>query len=89
MSSQQQKNIKKGGDMRYALALGAELGFFIAFPLIACVGLGLYLDKKFNTFPAILIISLFLGIILTVVDVYRIILPFLEKRSSDNEDNNK
>lgn len=86
MSSQQQKNIKRG-DVGYALALGAELGFLIAFPLVACIVLGIFLDKRFNTFPAILIISVFLGIILTVVDVYKVIIPFLEKRSSNNKDN--
>lgn len=83
MSSQQQQK----SNLWYATALGIELGFLIAIPLVACVGLGIVADKRLGTFPAALIISIFLGIILTVADVYYIVLPFLEKRSSNNKDN--
>ena len=85
MSSQPpQKN-----NIWYATGLGMELGFLIAIPLVVCVGVGMFIDRKSGTFPAALIISIFLGIILTVADVYYIVLPFLEKRSSNNKDNKK
>ena len=85
MSSQQQPK----SNTWYAVALGLELGFLIAIPLVACVGLGLLIDRKLSSFPAALIISIFFGIILTVADVYYVVFPFLEKRSSNNKNNNK
>ena len=75
----------------YALGLGCELGILIALPLILCVLVGVGIDRKFNTFPWGLLIAVVLGIALTVVDVYKIVLPFLEKRSSkgNNINNNQ
>jgi len=45
------------------------------------------IDKKLETFPIALIVSILIGIGLTIVDLYKIIIPFLEKRSNNN--NNK
>jgi F0F1-type ATP synthase assembly protein I len=81
MSLQPQKNINLG----QVLALGGELGFLIALPLIICILLGLWIDKKLNTFPWILLASVLAGMILTVVNVYKIVIPFLEKRSDNNK----
>lgn len=82
---QPQKDINMG----YVLAMGAQLGFLIAFPLIVCVFVGVMIDKKLNTFPWAMIAMIILGIGLTVVDVYKIVIPFLEKRSVKKLDNNK
>jgi len=65
----------------YALSLGLELGFLIAIPLVIFLLLGVFLDKKFNTFPIFLISFIIIGLIVTFLDVYYLILPFLEKRS--------
>ncbi|HDH99331.1 MAG TPA: AtpZ/AtpI family protein [bacterium] len=65
----------------YALSLGTELGFLIAIPLIIFLLLGLFLDKKFETFPIFLICGILIGLGATFVDVYYLVLPFLEKRS--------
>ena len=81
MSQQPQKNI----DFGQVMVLGSELGFLIAFPLIICILLGIYLDRRFNTFPWILLIMVLAGIGLTVVNVYKVVIPFLEKRSGNNK----
>jgi F0F1-type ATP synthase assembly protein I len=75
--------------MGYVLAMGGQLGFLIAFPLIVCVIVGVMIDKKLNTFPWFLLIMVLVGIGLTIVDVYKIVIPFLEKRSGNNSSNNK
>jgi F0F1-type ATP synthase assembly protein I len=85
MSQQQPKSINIG----YVLAMGSQLGFLIAFPLIVCVIIGVVIDKKLNTFPWFMLIMVLVGLGLTVVDVYKIVIPFLEKRSGNNLSNNK
>lgn len=78
MSSQPQKNTKFG----QVLAVGSELGVLIALPMVVCIISGVYLDKRFGTFPWLLLLFVFLGLVLTVVDVYKLVLPFLEKRTA-------
>lgn len=85
MSQRPQKNI----DIGYVLAVGGELGFLIAFPLVICIVLGIYIDKRLGTFPWLLLASVLLGMILTVVNVYKVVIPFLEKRSEKDKDNKK
>jgi len=63
------------------MAMGGQLGFLIAFPLVICVVVGVMIDKKMNTFPWFMLTMILLGIGLTVIDVYKIVIPFLEKRS--------
>jgi len=77
--SQQQP--PKGTNLGYVMAMGGQLGFLIAFPLIVCVVVGVIIDKKLNTFPWLMLTMIVLGIGLTVIDVYKIVIPFLEKRS--------
>ncbi len=84
MSLQQQpQNTNK--NFGYALSLGAQLGFMIALPLIVCLLLGVFLDKKQNTFPMFLIIFVLLGVALTVIDIYKLVIPFLEKKVGKEE----
>lgn len=84
MSQQPQKSINMG----YVLTMGSELGFLIALPLIVCILIGVMIDRKLDTFPLWLLVMVFVGIALTVVNVYKIVIPFLEKRSEDNKNNN-
>jgi F0F1-type ATP synthase assembly protein I len=65
--------------------MGSQLGFLIAFPLIVCVLIGVMIDKKMNTFPWFILLMVLVGIGLTIIDVYKIIIPFLEKRSGNNK----
>jgi F0F1-type ATP synthase assembly protein I len=83
----QQPNIKL--NTWGALALGGELGFLIALPLVICLLIGAFLDKKMNSFPLYILILLLVGIILTIANIYKIILPFLEKKVGRKENNSK
>lgn len=74
----QPQNTKK--NMGQALILGTELGFLIALPLIICLLIGVFLDKKLNSFPFCLIASVLLGIVITILDIYKLVIPFLEKK---------
>ncbi|MDD3292629.1 MAG: AtpZ/AtpI family protein [Candidatus Pacebacteria bacterium] len=84
--TQNTKNIKKG--FGQALFLGSELGFLIALPLVVCILLGLFFDQKFDKFPVFLLMFIFIGIVLTIIDVYKLVLPFLEKRSLNKNNKN-
>ncbi|MFA5072149.1 MAG: AtpZ/AtpI family protein [Candidatus Pacearchaeota archaeon] len=75
----------KNTNIGYALSMGSQLGFLIAFPLIVCVLIGVMIDKKMNTFPWFILLMVLVGIGLTIIDVYKIIIPFLEKRSGNNK----
>lgn len=77
MSLPPQKNTNIG----YVLGMGSGLGFVLALPLAVAIFLGVIIDKKLETFPIALIISILVGIGLTIVNLYKIIIPFLEKRS--------
>ncbi len=77
MSLPPQKNTNIG----YVLGMGSGLGFVLALPLAVAIFLGVIIDKKLETFPVALIISILVGIGLTIVNLYKIIIPFLEKRS--------
>jgi len=73
-----------------ALILGSELGFLIALPLVGCLIFGVFLDKKLDSFPVFILIAVLLGIVFTIVSLYKLIIPFLEKRSGkNNKDLNK
>lgn len=63
----------------YAVYMGLEMGFLIALPLVGFLILGVFLDKKFQTAPLFLILSVFLGFISVVLEIKHYILPFLEK----------
>ena len=75
---------QKKNNIGYVLGMGSGLGFVLAFPLVLTILLGVMIDKKLETFPIALIISVLIGIGLTIVDLYRIVIPFLEKRSNNN-----
>jgi len=75
--TQKNQNKKK---LIYALSLGTQLGFLIALPLISFLILGLFLDKKFNTFPFFLILGIIFGIMNVFIETYYFLLPFLEKK---------
>ncbi|MFA5013461.1 MAG: AtpZ/AtpI family protein [Candidatus Paceibacterota bacterium] len=82
------KNIKRN-NIWYVAGMGTQLGFLIATPIVVCLIIGVAIDKKFNTAPLYILIFLILGSILTVVDVYKLILPFLEKRSLTGKEDKK
>ena len=67
------------------MALGMELGFAMAAPLVGFLLFGLWLDKIFLTIPLFTIIFLLVGLAAVVVEVRYLIMPFLEKRSQSNK----
>ena len=75
------KNQRNKQNVFYTIFLGLELGFLVALPLVVFLVLGVFLDKRFETFPIFLISGIIIGLILTFVDIRYLILPFLEKRS--------
>lgn len=77
MSQQQQKSI----DLKYVMMMGGQLGLMIALPMVLTVAIGVWLDKQMNTLPIFLTIMILMGMGLTIVNVYKVIIPFLEKRS--------
>lgn len=91
MSSQQpNKNTEnKGVDFAFVMSMGLQMGLMIALPLIAFLGIGIWIDKKFETFPLFLIVMMIIGFISTFFEVRYVLLPFLKKRSQkrNNKDN--
>ena len=81
------QNKDKSNNFFYAVSLGLEMGFLIALPLVIFLILGVFLDKKFESFPIYLIFAIIIGLIVTFLDVYYFILPFLTKRSKRNKNN--
>ena len=71
----------------YALSLGMALGLAVAVPLVMFLLLGLFLDKKFNTLPLFLILFILLSLVVAAFEIRNMILPFLEKRSQKNNNN--
>lgn len=80
MHSQHQKNTNNNlGDV---LLLGSGIGFMLATPLVVSILVGVWVDKRLETFPIVIIISVIFGFILTGFEFYKIVVPFLEKRSN-------
>jgi F0F1-type ATP synthase assembly protein I len=80
MQSRQQKQNSKNNKLVEVLILGGEVGFLIALPIIFFLILGLFLDKKFNTFPLFLILCIIFAIVNSLIETYYLILPFVEKK---------
>ncbi|MFZ3074237.1 MAG: AtpZ/AtpI family protein [Minisyncoccales bacterium] len=68
-----------------AMAVGLELGFAIAVPLVGFLLFGLWLDRRIGTTPLFMIVFLLVGLAAVVIEVKQLILPFLEKRSKKND----
>ncbi len=64
----------------YAISLAIQLGFLIAFTLIIFIGGGFLLDKYLGTLPLFLLCGLFLGLILSFYEIYKLLLPLIKSR---------
>ena len=69
------KNIKSF----YALSIAWQLGFLIILPISGFLLLGFYIDKFFNTQPLFIIIGLFISIVVTIYEIYYLLLPLIKK----------
>jgi hypothetical protein len=59
-----------------AMAVGLELGFAIAIPLVGFLLFGLWLDRRIGTTPLFMIVFLLAGLAVVVIEVKQLILPF-------------
>ena len=61
------------------------VGFFIGGSILLGVVGGRWLDTKFNTEPLWMLVGLFLGLIIALYGVYRMVLPLMNnKRDKEN-----
>ena len=72
-----------------SLYLGMELGLLITIPLVGFLLLGVWMDDKMNTFPIFLLTGIIVGMGAAVLMVYKVIIPYLDKKVRNNKDNNK
>jgi ATP synthase protein I len=54
------------------------VGFFIGISIVGGTFAGLWLDSKFNTSPLFILLGLFLGLVVAVYGVYRMIIPLIK-----------
>ena len=73
-------------DRRIAALRLAGIGFFISISIILGVFAGRWLDSKFNSEPVFLITGLILGIVIAFYGVYRMVVPFIDKKQNKGGD---
>ena len=56
------------------------IGFFISGSILLGVVAGRWLDTKLNSEPLWIIVGLFLGLVIAFYGVYRMLLPFMNKK---------
>ncbi len=72
---------------RWVVALRlVGVGFFIGGAIVLGVGLGLWLDGRLGTTPALAIAGLFIGIVVAVFGVYQMLLPLMKERQNGKTD---
>lgn len=62
----------------FSFQLATELGFVIAVPLLAGTFLGFYLDQHFRTKPVFVLIGVTIGIIVSTINLIRIMNKLVE-----------
>jgi len=68
----------------YALSIAWQLGFIIIFPIIGLMFIGFFIDKTLGTKPFFLILSLIIGIIITVYETYHLLLPLIKNKEKND-----
>ncbi|MDP3970099.1 MAG: AtpZ/AtpI family protein [bacterium] len=62
----------------YAISLAWQLGFFIVAPISGFLYLGLLVDNYLSTKPIFLLIGMLIGIIITIYEVYHLLIPLIK-----------
>lgn len=70
--------------LAYALSFAAQLGFLIVAPLVGFIWLGIYLDGRLATAPALTLIGVLLALTVTGYETFRMLEPLL--RHDEDED---
>ncbi len=68
----------------YVLSIAWQLGFLISIPIAGFLFLGLLGDKFFKTYPLFLILGLVVGIIITVYEVYHLLIPIIKDKEEND-----
>lgn len=68
--------MKVNREILKSLALINQVGITMMVPIIGCVFLGIFLDKKFDTSPLILIIMIVVGITVAFRNLYMLTKSF-------------
>jgi F0F1-type ATP synthase assembly protein I len=72
-----QRRVSPQAKLAYAVSLAMQLGFLIIAPLVGFIWLGVYLDRVFQSTPALLLVGLTFGIAVTAHETYRVVRPLL------------
>lgn len=62
------------------------IGWYIALCLVVGVGLGLWLDRRWDTGIVLTLIGLLLGLLLAIYGAYEMLIPLLRSRQDNEED---
>jgi F0F1-type ATP synthase assembly protein I len=73
---------KNNFKMFYALSLAWQLGFLIAIPIGGFLLLGFGADKIFGTQPLLLIAGAIIGVVITIYEVYHLLLPLIKNKNA-------
>ncbi len=74
------KNTKQNSNFKvfYAISLAWQLGFFIAIPIGSFLFIGVLGDRFFKTEPFLLLLGLLIGIIITIYEMYHLLIPLIK-----------
>lgn len=61
------------------------VGFYVGGSIVLGVFAGLWLDSRLNTAPILVIIGLLLGLVVAFYGVWRMLLPFIDKKQDKGE----
>ncbi|MCK8602634.1 AtpZ/AtpI family protein [Desulfoferrobacter suflitae] len=62
------------------LGIASTLGFQVAFAIFIGLGIGVWLDSRFNTFPWLALVFMIFGVIAGFLNYYR----FIKRQQRDN-----
>jgi len=80
------RNIEIGMSRWEAALRLTGVGFFIGGSIMLGVFIGLWLDRKFDTEPVLVIVGLVLGLVVAFYGVFRMLLPLIGS-NRDKENN--
>lgn len=65
------------------------LGWYVVACILAGVLGGLWLDRKFGVLPLFTLLGVFLGLIVAIVGIYRMVEPLMEGKNKRNKDSER
>jgi F0F1-type ATP synthase assembly protein I len=69
----------------HALSVAWQLGFLVTVPLTAFLLLGIAGDRYFHTKPLLVLLGLLIGIVLSVYEVYRVLIPLMARTNHHDQ----